>query len=238
VFFVLTFFPEVGMASVDEVLKNLQEKASAENVAGMARFGMSSQGRLGVSVPDLRKLAKETGKDHALALALWQTGIEEARIVAAMVDDPGQLSEQQMEQWVLDIHSWDVCDQVCMNLFEKSPLAWKKIRDWSVREEEFVKRTAFSLTACMAWHDKRAEDRRFLDVLPLIEQASSDERNFVKKAVNWALRNIGKRNAVLHRAALDCAHRIQRLDSKAARWIASDAIRELESESLQKRLGL
>ncbi len=226
------------MAGVNQVLEKLKEKADSANVKGMARFGMSSEGRLGVSVPDLRKLAKETGQDHALALALWQTGIEEARIVAAMIDDPRRLTEQQMEEWVLDIRSWDVCDQVCMNLFEKSPLAWKKIRDWAVREEEFVKRTAFSLIACLAWHDKRAEDRQFLDVLPLIEQASKDERNFVKKAVNWALRNIGKRNAVLHQEALECARRIQRLDSKSARWIASGAIRELESEAVRKRLGL
>jgi len=224
------------VAGVDEVLRKLKDKANAANVAGMARYGMSAEGRLGVCVPDLRKLAKETGKDHALALALWQTGIEEARIVAAMVDDPRQLSEQQMEQWVLDIHSWDVCDQVCMNLFEKSPLAWKKIRDWSVREEPFVKRSAFALIACLAWHDKQAEDRLFLGVLDVIESGCTDERNFVKKAVHWALRNIGKRNAALNQAALECARRIQRLDSKTARWIASDAMRELEGEAVQKRL--
>ncbi len=224
------------MARVDEVLKRLKDKASAENVEGMARFGMSSEGRLGVSVPEMRKIAKEVGRDHELALALWQTGIAEARIVAAMVDDARQLTEQQMEEWVVGIRSWDVCDQVCMNLFEKSPLAWKKIRDWSVREEEFVRRTAFSLIACLAWHDKQAEDRLFLGVLEVIEHGCTDERNFVKKAVNWALRNIGKRNTALNQAALECARRIQRLDSKAARWIASDAIRELESEAVQKRL--
>jgi 3-methyladenine DNA glycosylase AlkD len=141
-----------------------------------------------------------------------------------------------MENWVKGINSWDVCDQVCMNLFEKKHLAWKKIIDWSEREEEFVKRTAFSLIACLAWHDKNASDEKFTELLPVIIREATDERNFVKKAVNWALRNIGKRNPNLNRAAINAAKEIQRLDSKAARWIASDAIRELESESIQKRL--
>ena len=153
-----------------------------------------------------------------------------------MIDDPHKLAEGQMEDWVKDINSWDVCDQVCMNLFEKSPLAWKKIHDWSNREEEFVKRTAFSLVACLAWHDKKTEDTRFIELFPVITQGATDERNFVKKAVNWALRNIGKRNQNLNKAVIDTAKEIQRLDSKAARWIATDAIRELESEAVQRRL--
>ena len=142
----------------------------------------------------------------------------------------------QMENWVKDINSWDVCDQVCMNLFEKSPLAWKKIRDWSVREEEFVKRTAFSLIACLAWHDKKMEDDKFIALFPVIREGATDERNFVKKAVNWAMRNIGKRNRNLNKVVVDFAKEIQRLDSKAARWIATDAIKELESEAVQRRL--
>jgi 3-methyladenine DNA glycosylase AlkD len=224
------------MASVKGVLDKLQSKAKPEQLKGMAKYGMAVEQRLGVSVPDMRKLAKEIGRDHKLALGLWRTGIAEARILAGMVGDPAKLTEEQMEDWVKGINSWDVCDQVCMNLFEKNQLAWKKIVDWSEREEEFVKRTAFSLIACLAWHDKKASDEKFIELLPVIIRGARDERNFVKKAVNWALRNIGKRNLNLNEAAINTAREIQRLDSKAARWVASDAIRELESESIQKRL--
>jgi 3-methyladenine DNA glycosylase AlkD len=224
------------MASVEDVLKQLKSKARPGEVEGMARFGMTAENRLGVKVPEMRKLAKELGKDHALALELWKTGIPEARMVAGMIAEPGLLTEEQMEAWVKDINSWDVCDQVCMNLFEKSPLARKKIHDWSRREEEFVKRTAFSLMACLAWHDKKAEDESFIELFPLIKACATDERNFVKKAVNWALRNLGKRNPRLNKAAIALAREIRELDSKAARWIAADAIRELESEAVQKRL--
>ena len=224
------------MASVKDVLDKLQSKARPEQLKGMAKYGMTVEQRLGVSVPDIRKLAKEIGRDHKLALDLWKTGIAEARIVAAMVGAPDKLTEEQMEDWVKGINSWDVCDQVCMNLFEKNQLAWKKIVDWSEREEEFVKRTAFSLIACLAWHDKKASDEKFIELLPIIIREAMDERNFVKKAVNWALRNIGKRNLNLNEAAINAAKEIKRLDSKAARWIASDAIRELESDAIQSRL--
>ena len=224
------------MASVKGVLDKLQGKAQPERLTGMAKYGMTVEQRLGVSVPDMRKLAKEIGRDHKLALDLWRTGIAEARIVAAMVGDPAKLTEDQMEDWVKDINSWDVCDQVSMNLFEKNQLAWKKIADWSEREEEFVKRTAFSLIACLAWHDKKASDGKFIELLPVIIQGATDERNFVKKAVNWALRNIGKRNLNLNRAAIDAAKEIKRLDSKAARWIASDTLRELGSDAIHSRL--
>jgi len=225
------------MASVKDVLDRLQSKAHPEQLKGMAKYGIKIEKRLGVSVPDMRKLAKELGRDHKLALDLWRTGIAEARIVAGMIGDPDKLTEEQMEEWVKDIDSWDVCDQVCMNLFEKNRLVWKKIIDWSEREQEFVKRTAFSLIACLAWHDKKASDEKFMELLPVITRAATDERNFVKKAVNWALRNIGKRNLNLNRAAINAAKEIQRLDSKAARWIATDAIRELESDAIQSKLG-
>jgi 3-methyladenine DNA glycosylase AlkD len=224
------------MASVKDVLDRLQSKAQPEQLKGMAKYGMAVEQRLGVSVPDMRKLAKEIGKDHKLALDLWRTGIAEAKIVAGMVGDPAKLTEEQMEDWVKDIDSWDVCDQVCMNLFEKNRLAWKKIVDWSEREEEFVKRTAFSMIACLAWHDKKASDEKFIELLPVIIRGATDERNFVKKAVNWALRNIGKRNLNLNRAAINTAKEIQRLDSKAARWIAADALRELGGDAIQSRL--
>jgi 3-methyladenine DNA glycosylase AlkD len=224
------------MTSVQQILERLKAQARPDQVEGMARYGMTAQGRLGVSVPNLRKLAKEVGQDHSLALALWKTGIPEARIVAAMIADPQELTGEQMEDWVKDLNSWDVCDQVCMNLFEKTPLAWPKILAWAEREEEFVKRAAFALIACLAWHDKQAQDEQFIALLPVLKRGSTDERNYVKKAVNWALRNVGKRNPRLNRAAIAAAQEIRQMDSRAARWIASNAIRELESQAVQKRL--
>ena len=224
------------MSSLEDVLEKLKKNARPDQLQGMARYGMTVEKRLGVSIPELRLLAKEIGKDHKLSLGLWKTGIDDARILAAMIDDPQKLTEAQMENWVKDIKSWDVCDQICMNLFEKSPLAWKKIQDWSVREEEFVKRTAFSLIACLAWHDKKTEDDKFMALFPTIKQGAIYERNFVKKAVNWSLRNIGKRNRNLNTAVIDLAKEIHNLDSKAAHWIARDAIKELESQAVQKRL--
>lgn len=224
------------MASVDEVVQKLRALARPDQLEGMARFAIVGKERLGVSVPAMRKLAKEIGKDHELALKIWKTGIPEAQIIAGMIGEPEKLTEKQMEDWVKDFESWDVCDQVCMNLFEKSPFALKKIHDWSQREEEFVKRTAYALIACLAWHDKGAEDKVFIRLFPMIKEGATDDRNFVKKAVNWALRNIGKRNASLNKAAIELAREIQEIDSRAARWIASDAIRELQSESVQKRI--
>ncbi|UCD71735.1 MAG: DNA alkylation repair protein [Syntrophobacterales bacterium] len=224
------------MVSVEDVLKKLRAKARPDQLEGMARYAMVSEKRLGVSIPDLRKMAKEIGRDHELALKLWATGLQEGRILAAMIDRPEEVTEQQMEEWVKDINSWDVCDQVCMNLFEKISFAQKKIMEWSRREEEFVKRTAFSLIACLAWHDKEAPDEDFIRLLPVIKSGATDERNFVKKAVSWALRNIGKRNPHLNKAAMKAARDIQQIDSKAAQWVAAGAIRELESEAVQRRL--
>ena len=223
--------------SIEEVLSRLRAAARPNQLEGMARYGINIENRLGVSIPELRKLAKEVGKNHDLALELWKIGIADARILASMIDDPTQLTEAQMEAWVKDIDSWDVGDQVCMNLFEKTPLAWSKIDDWSRREEEFVKRSAYGLLACLAWHDKKAENHKFLEMLTLIGRGALDERNSIKKAVSWALRNIGKRNLELNEAALAEARRIRFLDSKSARWIASEAIRELESERVKNRLS-
>ena len=224
------------MAYVDSVIDKLKSKAQPENLEGMTRYGIPPEQRLCIRVPELRKMAKEIGRDHKLALDLWRSGIGEARILATMVDEPDRLTEEQMEEWVKDINSWDICDQLCMNLFSKNELAWKKIMEWSEREEEFVKRTAFSLIACLAWQDKEANDDEFIELLPIIVREATDGRNFVKKAVNWALRNIGKRNVNLNKAAINTAKEIQQLDSRAARWIASDAIRELESDAVQNRL--
>ena len=224
------------MTTVADVLKRLKANARPDQLEGMARYGMTVEQRLGVSVPDMRNIAKELGRNHGLAIELWKTGIPEAMITAAMIDEPERLSEPQMDDWVKDINSWDVCDQVCMNLFEKTPIAWKKIHDWSRREEEYVKRTAFALLACLAWHDKNAENEKFIKLLPVIKRGATDERSLVKKAVNWALRNIGKRNLKLNKAAMKTAKEISAIDSKAARWIASDAIAELKSASVQRRL--
>ncbi len=224
------------MVSVANVLNRIREKANSTNLEGMARFGMAIEERLGVSIPDLRKIAKDLGRDHILALELWKTGIAEARILASMIDFPEKVTKKQMDEWVRDFNSWDVCDQVCMNLFEKTPWAWQKISEWARRGEEFINRAAYALIACLAWHDKKATDESFIQLFPILKHGAVDERNFVKKAVNWAIRNIGKRNLKLNKNSIRLAKEIQRLDSKAGRWIAADAIRELESEAIQGRL--
>jgi 3-methyladenine DNA glycosylase AlkD len=202
----------------------------------MARFGINAERALGVRIPDLRRLAREIGIDHGLALAMWRTGIHEARILASMIEDPARVTERQMERWVGEFDSWDLCDQVCGNLFDRTRFARRKARQWAAREEEFVKRAAFALVAWMAVHDREADDRFFLGFLPVIERHGGDDRNFVKKAVNWALRQIGKRNRSLNRAAVQVARRLARSDDGAARWVGADAVRELTSEAVQGRL--
>ncbi len=205
----------------------------------MARFGINPKNTLGVSIPVIRDLAKTQCKNprrHELALELWKTGIHEARLLAGFIDDSKKVSEAQMESWARDFDSWDVCDQACSNLFDQTPFAWRKAREWTKRKEEFVKRAGFVLMACLAVHDKKADDKKFLAFLPIIKREARDERNFVRKAVNWALRQIGKRSKALNAAAVKTASEISRIDSKAARWIAADALRELESPAVQKRL--
>lgn len=224
------------MPTTEEILAKLRAKARPDQLPGMARYGMKTENRLGVQIPELRKLAKEAGKNHQLAQELWRTGIAEARILAAMVDEPEKVTEQQMENWVKGIDSWDIGDQTCMNLFEKTSFAWKKVTEWSGRPEEFVKRTAFGLLACLAWHNKTASDEQFTALFPVIANGAIDERKSIQKAVSWALRNIGKRNLNLNRAAKQLANEIRRIGTKPARWIASDVIRELESQPVQSRL--
>jgi len=209
----------------------LHEAARPAELAGMARFGIVGEGRLGLSVPAMRGIARTLGRDHALAQALWDTGIPDARIVASMVADPKRLTARQMDQWARGFNSWDVCDQTCLNAFVHAPLAWRKVPLWAKRQDEFVRRAAFALLACLAVHDKQAPDSAFVDALALVEAAAGDERNFVKKAVNWALRGIGKRNAALRDRAIACAQCIQQQGSKPARWIAADALRELRGRS-------
>jgi 3-methyladenine DNA glycosylase AlkD len=215
----------------DELIAQLKAMENPANVAGMARFGISSNNTLGISVVTLRKIAREVGKDHALALKLWSSGIHEARILACFIADPKKVTPALMNRWVKDFDSWDVCDQCCMNLFDKTPYAYEKVKEWSQRKEEFVRRAAFALMAGLAVHDKKASNENFRRFLPIIHAASIDSRNYVKKAVNWALRQIGKRNAFLHREALRTANQIAKIDSSSARWIAADAIRELKSKT-------
>jgi 3-methyladenine DNA glycosylase AlkD len=225
------------MATLEEALAQLHAAAHPDQLEGMARFAIVGSNRLGLSVPEMRKIARELKPDHELALALWQTGIPDAMMVASMIDDPGLLTDSQMEEWVSDFMSWDVCDQVCGSLFDKSPLAWSKVAAWSDRPEEFVRRAAFALLACLAWHDKSAPDEKFVALLPITVRASTDDRNFVKKAVSWALRSIGKRNPELNAAAIQTANQIGQLNCKPARWIALDALRELRSETVQRRIA-
>ncbi len=220
-----------------QILDRLRAGGSPEAVAGMARFGIASTNTLGVSIPNLRGLAKEAGRNHRVALELWDSGIHEARILASMVDDPKAVTEAQMDAWVADFDSWDVCDQVCSNLFRFTPYADKKCIEWSEAQKTFVKHAAFALIASLAAWDKSAPDGRFEAFLPLIIREAADDRNFVKKAVNWALRQIGKRNAALNRSAVAVAEQLLAMDSKAARWIFADTLRELKSPALQGRLN-
>lgn len=225
------------MTRLNEVMAVLQAQANPANVEGMTRFGISATNTLGISVYVLRDMAKAYRHDHNLALALWETGVHEARLMAAFVGNPKQMTEAQMEAWVVNIDSWDVCDQVCSNLFDQTPFAYAKAVEWSARPEEFVKRAGFVLMAALAVHDRKAPDEKLAAFLPIIEREAGDARNFVRKAVNWALRQIGKRNLALNAQAIECARRIEAQDSKTARWVAKDALRELTSEKMQAKLA-
>lgn len=228
----------------EEILKKLKSYSNLKNVAGMARFGINPNRTLGISIPILREMAKKIGKDHKLAFELWESGIHEARILAGCIDDPREVTEKQMDKWVSDFDSWDVCDQVCMNLFDKIPFAYQKAIEWSNRKEQFIKRAGFAMVAVLAVHDKKAKDKEFLPFLSIVRREAGDDRNFVKKAVNWALRQIGKRNRNLNKKAIETAKEI--LDSalidattssrKARTWIANDALKELKSNTVQKRI--
>jgi len=223
--------------TVDAVLSELKANADPSNVEGMARYGISVNGTWGVSMPIIRSMAKRLGKSHDLALALWDSWVHEARILAALADEPAKVTLEQAEKWVKDIDSWDVCDQLCGNLLDKTSFAYDLVPEWVKREEEFVRRAGFVLMTQLAVHDKRASNERFLEFLSLIENAATDNRNFVKKAVNWALRQIGKRNSELNVCAIEVAERLAKSNDKASRWIATDALRELRSEAVQQRIA-
>ena len=219
------------------VLRELRSLGEARNVEGMARFGIVAKNVYGVAKPKMDLLARRIGRNRRLALDLWDSGVHDARILAGMIDDAAQVTSAQMDKWVRHFDNWDVCDGTCCHLFVFCGPAWKKAVQWSRRNEEFVKRAGFALMAYLAYRDKTAPDKKFVKLLAIIEQKAGDDRNFVRKAVNWALRNIGKRNVRLNRAAIQTAERIRQQDSRAARWIAGDALRELTSDAVRRRLG-
>jgi len=220
---------------VEEILAKLKTMADPKQLAQERRLGIETKDGLGISIWDLRKLAKEMGKDQQLAEKLWESGIREARLLAGYVADPQKINEATIEKWAADFNSWDLVDQVS-DAFLFSPYAYQKAMEWSEREEEFVKRTAFVLMAGLAFYDKDASNEQLSEFLPIIRREATDERNFVKKAISWALRNLGKRNAVLNRKAIATAQDIANSDSKSARWVAKDALKELQSGKVQARL--
>ncbi|MGE0459898.1 MAG: DNA alkylation repair protein [Vicinamibacterales bacterium] len=232
------------------LLAELRGMGTTRNRAGMARYGINVDNAYGVSVYELRKVATRLGTDHRLALALWATGNHEARLLACFVDDPARVTAAQMDAWARDFDSWDICDQATTSLFDQTKHAWGKAAEWAAHDDEWVKRAGFSLMAGLAVHDKTADDRAFLRLLPLIERGAADNRNFVKKAVNWALRNIGKRNRPLNDAAIACGERILAdanrraggtrggdAAARSARWVATDALRELRSDKVRARIA-
>ena len=223
-------------AIAQQVVAELKRIGSAEAKASMATFGINTATALGVPVPELRKIARRVGFSHELALELWDTGVHEARLLATMVEDPRWVTNRQMELWVRDLDSWDVCDSLCGNLLDKTKDAYMKAAEWSRRDREYVRRAGYAMMAVLAVHDKEANDQRFINLIPLIVEGSDDERNYVKKAVSWALRNIGKRNKRLNREAIAAAERIGARDSASAKWISSDVIRELKSAAVVSRL--
>jgi 3-methyladenine DNA glycosylase AlkD len=232
----------------ETLLAELRAQAVPANLEGMARYGIVTTHALGVPMPVVRALARDArrrlGRDkpawHELAALLWASGVHEARIMASVVDVAALVDEVQMERWALEIDSWDVCDGLTNNLFRATPFAWQKAAEWPGRAEEFVKRAGFVLGASLAVHDKQADDAEFLPLLTLAEREATDERNMVKKAVNWQIRQIGKRSAVLNGAAIATCERLLagHPDSRSARWTARDALRELRSDAVRARLGL
>lgn len=218
------------------ILEHLRSLANPASVAGMARYGIRPEKILGISIPTLRALARQHRRTHALALALWESGYHEARILASMVADPKQLTWEQAEAWAADFDAWDVCDQVCNNLFAKTPHALRMAHEWTSRSEEYVKRAGFTMMATIAVHQKALPDSAFPELLAIVQREAGDDRNFVKKAVSWALRQIGKRNRALNAAAIRTAEAIRESGDRKARWVASDAMRELTSEAVQARL--
>ena len=223
----------------ERVLAELRSLADPTQLAGMARFGIATDRALGgIGIPRLRRMGRDLHPDHGLAEALWATGVHEARLLAAFVDDPAAVTVEQMERWAASFDSWDLCDTVCGSLFDRTPFARDRAVAWSSREEEFVKRAGYAMMAWLAVHDREAGDERFLAFLPHVERGADDDRKLVRKAVSWALRQIGKRNAHLNAEAVTSAVRIRTRGSQSARWVASDALRELTGDPVRERLQL
>jgi 3-methyladenine DNA glycosylase AlkD len=222
--------------TVRRAVAELRRRGEKRNVEGMARFGIRAEKVYGVSKPKLDEVARKIGKNHELGMRLWETGIHDARLLGVLISEPEKVTARQMERWVRDFDNWDVCDGTCCHLFVDAKPAWTKAFAWSGRKREFEKRAGFALAAYLAIHDKTADDVEFERFLKVIERETWDKRNFVRKAVNWALRNIGKRNLRLNRKAIACAERVQNDGKGAGRWIAGDALRELKSEAVQRRL--
>jgi len=221
----------------NEVLAWLKRRGTQRTVKEMARYGIEAKLAFGVQMGTLGSLSKRLGKDHALALELWKSGWYEARLLAALVDDPQRVTRRQMNAWAASFENWADCDTACFKLFDRSPFAWEKARQWSSSRREFVKRGGFALMACLALHDKSGPDKRFLAFLPVIEKGARDERNFVKKGVSWALRSIGRHNRALNAAALEVAKRLALSKEASARWVGKDAVRELSSSKVRAQLA-
>lgn len=219
----------------EDIIRELESNSRPEAIVGMARYGITPGNAYGVSIPVLRRIAKGLGKNHELALKLWETDTRETRILASMVDGVSRVTGEQMDEWVQEFDYWGICDQCCMNLFEDHPLAYDKAMEWSHSDKEFVKRAGYVMMARLAMSDKKAEDWQFEQFFPLIVSGSDDPRNYVKKAVNWALR-LGKRNLFLYSKALEIAEEILLIECPASRWIARDAIRELTGEKVKQKL--
>jgi 3-methyladenine DNA glycosylase AlkD len=223
-------------AQLQSILKQLKLLGSPKNVAGMARFGIRADRAFGVPHPALHTIAKEHRKDHALALELWASGYHEARLLAALVDDPKQVTQKQMDAWVAEFDSWDICDDCTGHLFEPTPFAFDKAYEWIKSEKEFVRRAGLAMMVWLTLHRKKEPDETFLGFFTPIEKVAADERNFVRKATSWALRTLGKRSLFLNKKAIESAARISKLDSKAARWVAADVLKEIKGDAVQTRL--
>src|SRR6266478_268157 len=221
----------------NEVMKWLKRRGTRRTVEGLPRYGIEAKHAFGVTMGALLSLRKRLGKDHALSLALWESGWYEVRLLAALIGDPRRVTRRQMDAWAASFDNWGDCDTVCFHLFDQTPFAWEKVRQWSASPRPFVKRGAFALMACLALHDKAAPGKSFLTLLPLIEKGARDERNFVKKGVNWALRAIGRRNAALNAAAVKVTRRLADSPQAAERWVGKDALRELTSPAVMRRLA-
>ncbi len=220
----------------EKIVDKIKSNKNTKNIEGMKRFAITGKEVYGVPMPELRKIAKEAGKNHKLALKLWDSGIYEGRILACMIEDPKKITKKQADKWVGEFDSWAICDCCCGDLIDKTDFAYKKVKEWAKSDKEFVRRAAFATIAWLAVHDKKAGDKKLEQFLPLIKKYSTDERNFVKKAVNWSLRQIGKRNKKLNKKAIKLAEEMERNENKTARWIAKDALRELKSEKIKKRI--